>query len=119
MLARRYDEALQDLPLQIPTVLPESRSAFHLYVVRLKLPGETTGHRRICDELRQMQIGVNLHYMPVHLQPYYRDLGFSPGQYPEAEAHGKSAITLPLYPAMTDQQQDQVIDALHRVLTHA
>jgi dTDP-4-amino-4,6-dideoxygalactose transaminase len=54
--------------------------------------------------------------MPVHLQPYYRDLGFAPGQYPEAESHGQEAITLPMYSTLTDQQQDQVVDSLHQIL---
>lgn len=119
VLARRYDDALRDLPLQRPTVQPENRSAFHLYVVRLNAQSQAKKHRQVVGDLRRQGIGVNLHYMPVHLQPYYRDLGFSPGQFPEAEAHGTSAITLPLYSAMTDQQQDQVIDALHRVLAYA
>lgn len=119
ILARRYDNALQHLPLQMQAVLPENRSAFHLFVVRLQRQSPTKSHRRVVDELRQSGVGVNLHYMPVHLQPYYRDLGFSPGQFPEAEVHGESAMTLPLYPAMTEQQQDRVIAALDQVLTNA
>jgi UDP-4-amino-4,6-dideoxy-N-acetyl-beta-L-altrosamine transaminase len=115
-LARRYDLMLQGLPLQLPNVQPENLSAFHLYVVRLKRDATSKRHRQVFDELRQRDIGVNLHYIPIHLQPYYRDLGFSPGQYPEAEAHAKSAITLPLYAAMTEQQQDKVIDALKEIL---
>ena len=115
-LARRYDHALRDLPLQLPTVQVENRSAFHVYVVRLKPSATDKAHRRVFESLRQRSIGVNLHYMPVHLQPYYRGLGFAPGQYPEAEAHGKEAITLPMYSALTDQQQDQVVDSLQRVL---
>ena len=115
-LARSYDHALQGLPLQLPTVQPENRSAFHLYVVRLKRDATAKPHRQVFDELRQRGIGVNLHYMPAHLQPYYRDLGFTPGQYPEAEAHGESAITLPLYSTLTDQEQDQVVLALKETL---
>jgi len=115
-LACRYDRALAGLPLQLPSVQPENRSAFHIYVVRLLGDATSKTHRQVFDELRARGIGVNLHYMPVHLQPYYRALGFSEGQYPEAEAYGKSAITLPLFPAMTDQQQDQVVDALKAIL---
>lgn len=63
-------------------------------------------------------IGVNVHYMPVHLQPYYRNLGFSPGQFPEAEAHGEEAITLPLYPALTEGEQDRVVAAVKRAMSH-
>lgn len=115
-LARRYDGALRDLPLQLPTVQLENRSAFHLYVVRLISRFTVNDHMKIFQELRQRGIGVNLHYMPVHLQPFYRQLGFQPGQYPESEAHAQSAITLPLYPALTDQQQDHVIRILEEVL---
>ena len=66
--------------------------------------------------MRQMGIGVNLHYIPVHLQPYYRALGFAEGQYPEAEAHGREAITLPLFAALTESQQDRVVDCLRQAL---
>lgn len=115
MLARRYDEHLHDLPLQLPTVEPANRSSFHLYTVRLS-PSHTQSHRAVFDELRRRDIGVNLHYSPVHLNPYFRELGFGPGQFPEAESHGRTAISLPLYPALTEQQQDVVISALTKVL---
>lgn len=115
-LAARYDKALKDLPLLLPTVQPENRSAFHLYVVQLKLNATAKTHRQIFDELRQHGIGVNLHYMPVHLQPYYRELGFAPGQYTQAEKHGELAITLPLYSALTDQDQDRVVRTLKEIL---
>ena len=115
-LARRYDQALRGLPLQLPTVQAVNRSAFHLYVVRLIPKATDKVHRQVFESLRQRGIGVNLHYMPVHLQPYYRGLGFAPGQYCEAEAHGAEAITLPLYPALTDDQQDVVVSMLKEVL---
>jgi UDP-4-amino-4,6-dideoxy-N-acetyl-beta-L-altrosamine transaminase len=114
-LARRYDSALQDLPLQLPRIASGNRSAFHLYVVRVARDAGRS-HRQVFEGLQQRGIGVNLHYLPVHLQPYYRDLGFRPGQYPEAERYAESAITLPLYPTLTEQQQDQVVSALRDVL---
>jgi len=114
-LAHRYDQVLQDLPLQLPTVSQENRSAFHLYVVRLKNCVNKT-HKQVFNELRKQGVGVNLHYMPVHLQPYYRALGFSPGQYPEAEAHSMEAISLPIYPALTEKEQDLVVASLHQIL---
>jgi dTDP-4-amino-4,6-dideoxygalactose transaminase len=73
-------------------------------------------HSHVFDELRRRGIGVNLHYEPVHLQPYYRRLGFGAGQFPEAEAHGREAITLPLYAGLSEQQQDAVVAALRSVL---
>jgi dTDP-4-amino-4,6-dideoxygalactose transaminase len=115
-LARRYDVALKGLPITLPTVSDGNLSSFHLYVVRVREKHATRSHREIVDALRERGILVNLHYMPVHLQPYYRALGFVPGQFPEAEEHGKSAITLPLFPAMTDAIQDDVVRALKAVL---
>jgi UDP-4-amino-4,6-dideoxy-N-acetyl-beta-L-altrosamine transaminase len=115
-LARRYDRALARLPLRLPVVLPENRSAFHLYVVRLEGERLARAHRDVFDALRKRDIGVNLHYMPVHLQPYYRKLGFQPGQFPEAEAHGATALSLPLYPTLGDDRQDYVVAAVHEVL---
>jgi UDP-4-amino-4,6-dideoxy-N-acetyl-beta-L-altrosamine transaminase len=117
-LASRYQEMLQGLPLRLPTVQPANRSAFHLYVVRLNSAGGVA-RRRVCSALRRRGIGVNVHYLPVHLQPYYRGLGFREGQFPEAEAHGETAITLPLYPALAEAQQDEVAVALRQELTGA
>ena len=114
-LALRYDTALAGLPLMLPHVLAENRSAFHLYVVRLK-SGGARSHRAVHEALRAQGIEVNLHYMPVHLQPYYRTLGFHEGQFPESEAYGQEAISLPMYPALTDDAQDSVVRALRSLL---
>lgn len=116
VLARHYQRALEDLPLRLPVVQPENLSAFHLYAVRLKSGASRRTHRQVFDELRRQGIGVSLHYTPVHLQPYYRELGFTPGQFPEAEAHGRAAITLPLYPALSDQMQEMVVSSLRSAL---
>lgn len=111
-LARRYDEALGELPLVRPWQHPDAHSAFHLYVVRLRLERLAKGHRQIFEELRQQGILVNLHYIPVHIQPYYRTLGFCDGDFPEAECYYREAITLPLFAALTERDQDRVIEAL-------
>jgi UDP-4-amino-4,6-dideoxy-N-acetyl-beta-L-altrosamine transaminase len=118
-LARRYDAALRGLPLQLPTILSGNRSAFHLYVVRLNGGANSASHRDVFESLRKRGIGVNVHYIPVHLQPYYRDLGFHEGQFPQAETHGECAITLPLYPGMSNEQQDRVVNVLREVLLNA
>lgn len=115
-LARRYDEALKDLPIRLPLVQPENRSAFHLYVITVKHEPVAETRLRVFDQLRQRGVGVNLHYMAVHLQPYYRALGFGPGLCPVAEAYAESAITLPLYPGMSEAQQDAVVQAVREVL---
>jgi dTDP-4-amino-4,6-dideoxygalactose transaminase len=117
-LARRYQNSLRDLPLRLPFIQPQNRCAFHLYVVRLNRDAAPGTHRVVFDELRRQGIGVNVHYMPVHLQPYYQELGFLPGQFPEAEAHGREAITLPLFAGLTDEAQDHVVGAMRRALSH-
>lgn len=115
-LADRYDKLLEDLPVQRPTLIKDARSSWHLYPVRVQAADISRSHREIFESLREQNIGVNLHYMPVHLQPYYRDLGFGEGQFPEAEFYGGDAISLPMFPAMSDGQQDTVIEALRSAL---
>jgi dTDP-4-amino-4,6-dideoxygalactose transaminase len=103
----------------LPTPQPEAESAWHLYVVRLQTERLQHSHRQIFEGLRAAGIGVNVHYIPVHLQPYYRDLGFAAGDFPQAEAYYAQAISLPLFPAMNDEQQNFVVDQLRRLLNDA
>jgi UDP-4-amino-4,6-dideoxy-N-acetyl-beta-L-altrosamine transaminase len=116
-LARQYQEALADLPLQLPVTLAGSYSAYHLYVVRLQLAQISKTHRQVFEELRRRDIGANLHYMPVYLQPYYKKLGFAPGLCSESERYANEAVTLPLYPGLTDEQLQRVAQTLREVLT--
>lgn len=116
MLARRYDNLLSGLPLVLPTIRPGNMSAFHLYVVRVRANAVRKTQREVFEALRRNGIGVNLHYLPVHLQPYYRALGFMPGGCPEAEQYAREAMTLPLYPALTDADQDAVAAAVGQAL---
>jgi dTDP-4-amino-4,6-dideoxygalactose transaminase len=74
-------------------------------------------HRQVFETLREQGIGVNLHYIPVHTQPYYQQMGFKQGDFPEAERYYAEAISLPMYPTMTEDQQDQVIAALRKAST--
>ena len=115
-IARAYDEALAGLPLQLPWNHPDTYSALHLYPVRLRPDTCRRGHREVFVELRERGIGVNLHYIPVPTQPYYRDLGFRPGQFPEAERYHAEAISLPMYPTLTEGQQQEVVATLREVL---
>jgi dTDP-4-amino-4,6-dideoxygalactose transaminase len=94
---------------------PEGRSAFHLYPIRLRLERLNRSRREIFEALRGAGIGVQVHYIPVHLQPYYRRLGSKEGDCPEAERYYAAAITLPLFAAMTDAEQDTVVDCLRDV----
>jgi UDP-4-amino-4,6-dideoxy-N-acetyl-beta-L-altrosamine transaminase len=112
-LANRYDRALANLPVQCPNRQPDTFSSFHLYVILLD---DTVrgGRLQIYESMLEQGIGVNIHYMPVHLQPYYRQRGFSIGDFPVAEDYHTRTITLPLYPAMSANDQRRVIDALVR-----
>jgi UDP-4-amino-4,6-dideoxy-N-acetyl-beta-L-altrosamine transaminase len=109
-LAARYDTLLADLPVIRPQLRPGVHSAWHLYVVRI--PATVAARDEVFTRMRAAGIGVNVHYAPVHLQPYYRGLGFMPGWCPEAEQYGEQALTLPLFPTMSEGQQDAVVDAL-------
>jgi len=115
-LARAYDEALADLPLQLPYNHPDTYSALHLYPVRLRLDRISRTYREVFEELRSHGVGVNLHYIPVHTQPYYRELGFSVGQFPEAERYHAEAISLPMFPTLEKEQQEEVVRVLHEAL---
>lgn len=115
-LAARYDELLADLPVMRPWQHPDSYSGRHLYVIRLQIDRVNTIHRKVFDSLRSQNIGVNLHYIPVHTQPYYQQLGFKAGDYPEAERYYTEAISLPMFPTLTETQQDKVVVALRVAL---
>lgn len=115
-LAARYDTLLADLPLQLPVQEPRVQSSWHLYVVRLRLTQIGRSHREVFEALRAAGIGVNLHYIPVYLQPYYRALGFVPGYCPEAERYHAEAITLPLYPGMSEKDQDYIAATLRQLI---
>lgn len=115
-LAKRYDNMLSDLPIVTPWQHADNYSAFHLYIIRLKIDEIGRSQRDVFEALRSEGIGVNLHYIPVYRQPYYRDLGFEPGYCPEAERYYSQAISLPLFPALTAAEQNQVVTALRRAI---
>ena len=112
-VAARYAEALAGMPLDLPPAEPEGRSALHLYVVRV---GAGHDRRAVFEALRARDIGVNVHYIPVYLQPYYAALGFVPGHCPGAEHYYARAISLPMYSGLTESDQARVISALRDVL---
>ncbi|QOR39085.1 UDP-4-amino-4,6-dideoxy-N-acetyl-beta-L-altrosamine transaminase [Billgrantia diversa] len=115
-LAERYDNQLAKLPVVTPWQHPDSYSGRHLYVIRLKLNEIGVSHRQAFESLRAQGIGVNLHYIPVHNQPYYQAMGFQRNDFPEAQRYYAEAISLPLYPTMTNAQQDEVVSALQQAL---
>jgi dTDP-4-amino-4,6-dideoxygalactose transaminase len=116
-LVDRYNQNLNSLPLTLPFQHPDTYSAFHLYVIRLQLDRIDKTHRQVFEELRAAGILVNLHYIPVHTQPYYRQMGFTAGMFPEAEKYYSEAISLPMFAGLTNEQQDRVVEALRGALS--
>lgn len=116
-IAERYNEKLASLPVITPFQIQESYSGLHLYVIRLKLDEIKPTHLEVFNSLRAANIGVNLHYIPVHLQPYYqKHFDFQIGDFPQAEQYYKEAISLPLYPDLTKEQQDYIVETLEGIL---
>lgn len=115
-IAGRYNELLKDLPVVLPWQSPDSYSGLHLYVIRLDLERISSTHREVFEKLRECGIGVNLHYIPVHTQPYYQEMGFGIGDFPNAESYYAEAISLPMYPSMSNEQQDQVAQELAKAV---
>lgn len=119
-LAHRYDRLLADLPLRLPARAPGpgtlARSSWHLYAVEIVRGPGVADRATVFARLREAGIGVNVHYTPIPLQPYYRALGFGPGQFPAAEAYAAQALSLPLHPRLSEAQQDRVVAELGRAL---
>jgi UDP-4-amino-4,6-dideoxy-N-acetyl-beta-L-altrosamine transaminase len=115
-LADRYDALLKGLPLITPRRANDRVSAWHLYAVEVDDARTNVSRARLFSALRAAQIGVNVHYIPIHTQPYYARLGFKRGDFPNAERYYDRAISLPLFPTMTDVQQDRVADVIRRAL---
>ncbi len=119
-LADRYDHLLAGLPLKLPARAPSAgslaRSAWHLYAVEV-VPGDRVAARNVVfQRLRDANIAANVHYIPIHTQPFYQARGFQAGQFPAAEAYYARALSLPLFPTLTDEQQDHVVTALGEAL---
>lgn len=116
-IAQRYNALLADLPLTLPWQHPDSYSAYHLYVVRLQLDKINVSHLQVFEDLRAKGITVNLHYIPVHTQPYYQRMGFKHGEFPNAEQYYREAISIPMYAKLTDEDQQFVVDSLREAIT--
>ncbi|MCT2533597.1 UDP-4-amino-4,6-dideoxy-N-acetyl-beta-L-altrosamine transaminase [SAR92 clade bacterium H231] len=115
-IAKRYDYALAGLPLQTPWQHHDSYSSYHLYPIRLKLGEDEQTQRQVYDALHAIGILANLHYVPVYRQPYYEAMGFKSGYCPNAEQYHKEAISIPMYPTMSEAQQDEVVSCLREAL---
>jgi len=117
VLQERYDELLTNLPVIKPYQHPESYSALHLYPIQIELEKIEKSHAQIFQELRDNGLGVNLHYIPVHTQPYYEKMGFKQGDFPNAEHYYSRAISIPLYQGLSFEQQDEVAYILKKILS--
>jgi len=115
-IAKQYSELLTGFPVIKPWQHPDSYSGLHLYPIRLKLGELNVTHREVFDALRAQGVGVNLHYIPVHMQPYYQSRGFKLGDFPESERYYAEAITLPMYPGLTQDEQNEIICVLRIIL---
>jgi dTDP-4-amino-4,6-dideoxygalactose transaminase len=111
-LALRYDAMLESLPITLPRRFSDSYSALHLYVIRLRLDNIEPSHLQVFENLREHGIGVNLHYIPIYTQPYYSKMGFIPDDFPQSERYYQEAISLPMYPALSHEQQDEIVEKL-------
>tara|TARA_B100000787_G_C16195227_1_gene300306 strand:- start:2268 stop:3425 length:1158 start_codon:yes stop_codon:yes gene_type:complete len=114
-LAERYTNKLSSLSLDIPLNYQDKYCSYHLYIIKL-YPGSKLSRREIFDHLRSNEIGVNVHYIPVHLQPYYKNLGFNYGDFPEAEKYYERALSIPLHPNLSADDQNRVIEKIAEVL---
>ena len=115
-IAHQYDALLSDLPLQLPYRASDQYSGLHLYVIRLQGDALLKNHTQIFAFMREQGIGVNLHYIPVHLQPYYQRMGFGHGDFPHAEAYYQAAITIPLFPDLSDRDIHTVVRVIRESL---
>lgn len=115
-IAANYHQLLADLPVVLPTADGDSLSSWHLYIIRLKDPSR---RRAVFDLLRAAGIGVNVHYIPIHTQPYYQQLGFAKGDFPCAEQFYEQIISLPLFPQLSPAEQQYIADTLKSILGKA
>ena len=109
-LAQRYNTLLDSLPVKKPTF--DENSAWHLYMIEVP----EHDRKRVFNQMRERGVGVNVHYIPIHLHPYYRNLGFKVGQFPNAEQYYSHALTLPLYPSLKQEEQHFVVSQLEEIL---
>jgi len=114
-LCNQYERLLKDLPVVLPWQSADSYSALHLYPVQIE-ESANKDRKQVFEQLRKSGIGVNVHYIPVHTQPYYQDMGFEKSDYPNAMEYYKKAISLPMFSALTDEQQLKVVDEIKKAL---
>jgi dTDP-4-amino-4,6-dideoxygalactose transaminase len=111
-LVSRYEDLLGSLPVILPVRLTDRRSSWHLYAIEIDETRTSRSRAEVFESMRAAGIGVNVHYIPIHTQPYYERLGFRRGDFPISERYYSRAISIPLFPAMTTEQQEFVVQKL-------
>lgn len=111
-IAKHYHEMLQEDWIELPWQHPDSYSGLHLYIIRVKRKDKQVSHLQLFERLRNAGILVNLHYIPVYRQPYYQKMGYNIAEFPEAEAYYAEAISIPMFVALTEEQQSEVIERI-------
>ena len=112
-----YDDILKELPVTVPWQHPDSHSAFHLYPVQINEKISGVDRKQVFEALREAGIGVNVHYIPVHTQPYFQHLGFRHEDFPNAVKYYQRTISLPMYPALTENQQSEIAEVIRHVMS--
>jgi UDP-4-amino-4,6-dideoxy-N-acetyl-beta-L-altrosamine transaminase len=115
-IAKVYDTELVELPVLLPWQSPNNYSSYHLYSIRIKKYSKNKTQKKLYNELRENKIGANLHYIPVHRHPYYENLGFKKNDFPESEKFHREAISISIYPSLTNEDQKYVIETLKKVI---
>ena len=113
-IAKKYQETLSESRITLPWQNPVCYSAFHLYIIRVQKTNSEISHKEMFEKLRNAGILVNLHYIPVYRQPYYEKMGYKPSDFPEAEAYYEEAISLPMYPTFTLEEQETVVNCVNQ-----
>ena len=114
-IKERYDGMLEALPLILPWQHPDTYSALHLYPIQIDQRDSNKTRKAVFEAMRSADIGVNVHYIPVHRQPFYQELGFKQGDFPNAETYYDHTLSLPMYPLLTNRQQSNVVDILENI----
>ena len=115
LLAKNYFKKLDSLPIKLPFQNPDSYSSFHLFVIRLDLESIRFSQEEVFNLLKENEIFVNLHYMPVYYHPYFRKLGFKKGYCPEAEKYYSETMSIPMYSSLLKKDQNKVIKVLNKI----
>ncbi len=115
-IATVYDCAFKKLPINTPWQAPSVRSSYHLYPIRVKASRANFSQKQVYDSLRSAGINVNLHYIPVYRHPYYEAMGFKKNYCREADLYYRETISLPIYPALAKQQQEQIVLKIRTLL---